>query len=101
LLVGQILNSREPAVSPAAIPVTLLKGRKVLAQSSTNAFGEFQMTCDLQPSLQLKVELPGEADICISLVEPTSEELPGRLDAHPATPPVSAARTKKSTRKKV
>ena len=102
LLVGQILNSSAPENAPVAVPVTLLKGRKVLAKSATNTFGEFQMSCGLEPGLQLTVRLPGEEMLRITLVEPTGAELQGSFNPQQSSPVRRTVRsTKKSTRKKV
>jgi hypothetical protein len=69
-LVGQILNSADPARHAVAVPVVLLKGRKVLAESHTNEFGEFHLQCDLEGSLQLRLTLPHGSEVRIPLVEP-------------------------------
>lgn len=68
-LVGQVLNSASPADEPLHVPVTLWKGRKVLAKSMTNEFGEFQLECDLKGPLQMQVDLPEGMPVRIPLVE--------------------------------
>jgi hypothetical protein len=70
VLIGQVLNSADPDERLSAAPVTLLKGRKILAESVTSEFGEFQIECELQGSLRLVVLLHGRAEISLPLVEP-------------------------------
>jgi hypothetical protein len=101
-LVGQILNSADPAKHAAAVPVVLLKGRKVLAEAHTNGFGEFHLQCDLEGSLQLRLTLPHGSEVRIPLVEPAkataAQSLEG-LESSRVTGIVS--RRRKSTRKRV
>ena len=101
-LVGQILNSADPAKHAAAIPVVLLKGRKILAESHTNGFGEFHLQCDLEGSLQLRLTLPHGSEVRIPLVEPAKAAAPQNLEAlesHRVTG--ISSRKRKSTRKRV
>ena len=70
VLIGQVLNSADPDERLSAAPVTLLKGRKILAESVTSEFGEFQIECELQGSLRLVVLLHGRAEVSLPLVEP-------------------------------
>ncbi len=58
VLIGQVLNSADPDERLSAAPVSLLKGRKILAESVTSEFGEFQIECDLQEGFRLVVLLP-------------------------------------------
>lgn len=101
-LVGQILNSADPAKHAAAVPVVLLKGRKVLAESHTNGFGEFHLQCDLDGRLQLRLTLPHGSEVRIPLVEPaktiTAQSLEG-LESYRVTG--IASRKRKRTRKRV
>ena len=69
-IVGQVLNSADPANRAGDMPVVLWKGRKVLAKSRTNGFGEFQVECELESDLQLQLTLPTGADVSIPLIEP-------------------------------
>jgi len=70
VLIGQVLNSADPDERLSTAPVTLLKGRKILAESVTSEFGEFQIECELQGSLRLVVLLHGRAEVSLPLVEP-------------------------------
>ena len=70
VLIGQVLNSADPDERLSAAPVTLLKGRKILAESVTSEFGEFQIECELQGSLRLVVLLHGRGEVSLPLVEP-------------------------------
>jgi hypothetical protein len=69
-LVGQVLNSKSPEQSIGAVPVRLCRGRKVLVESTTSPFGEFDLECDLAKGLELKVTLSKE-ELCLPLVEAT------------------------------
>jgi hypothetical protein len=82
VLIGQVLNSADPEDRLSQIPVALLKGKKVLAKSVTSQFGEFQIECDIEGALLLKVSLPGTKEISLPLVDPSFSETEGSL--HPA-----------------
>jgi hypothetical protein len=70
VLIGQVLNSADPDERFAAVPVSLLKGRKILAESVTSEFGEFQIECELEESFRLVVRLPAGREVILQLVEP-------------------------------
>jgi hypothetical protein len=70
VLIGQVLNSANPDERLSALPVNLLKGRKILAESVTSRFGEFQIECGLQECFRLTVLLPGGREVSLQLVEP-------------------------------
>ncbi|MGH9698845.1 MAG: hypothetical protein ACRD5R_07065 [Candidatus Acidiferrales bacterium] len=74
-IVGQILNSVEPANRAGDMPVVLWKGRKILAKSLTNNFGEFQVECDLEGDLHLQLSMPTGAEVMIPLIEPNRSDL--------------------------
>ena len=71
-VIGQVLHVSDPERSLAAIPVVLFQGRRILATTQTNQFGEFQLQCEMQRRLELLVVLP-ESEIAIPLVEPARE----------------------------
>jgi hypothetical protein len=71
ILVGQVLNSADPEERLSEMPVTLWKGRKVLAESRTSQFGEFQIECQLDAGYRLVVMLPGGAKVALRLIDPT------------------------------
>ncbi|MGA8224363.1 MAG: hypothetical protein WB780_22140 [Candidatus Acidiferrales bacterium] len=68
-LVGQILNSADPEKPVGVTPVVLKKGNRVMAESVTNRFGEFQLECDLAGSLELHADLPHGQVVHVPLVE--------------------------------
>jgi hypothetical protein len=70
VLIGQVLNSADPDEHLAEVPVTLLKGKKILAECVTSKFGEFQMDCDLEGGFRLMVMLPGQREVSLPLIEP-------------------------------
>ena len=83
LLVGQILNSSDPNERLSRVQVALVKGRRVLSQSVTTLFGEFQMECALDGGFRLMVNLPGGREVSLPLIEPTfgqGEEIPDSSD---------------------
>jgi hypothetical protein len=83
LLVGQILNSSDPSERLSRVQVALVKGRRVLSESVTTLFGEFQMECALDGGFRLMVTLPGGREVSLPLIEPTftqGEELPDSSD---------------------
>jgi hypothetical protein len=101
-VVGQILDSSEPNHSLGPIHVVLRKGKKIIAESVTNRFGEFHLECDLDSSLHLQAGLPHGQVVHIPLVEPTADSFTDELE------PMDSfgvrkllKREAKSTRKKV
>jgi hypothetical protein len=70
VLIGQVLNSSDPDEHMSEVPVTLLKGKKILAECVTSQFGEFQMDCDLEGGFRLMVILPGQREVSLPLIEP-------------------------------
>lgn len=70
VLIGQILNSAEPKERLADVPVSLWKGRKMLAVSTTNHQGEFQIECEMDSSFRLMITLPGQREVTLPLIEP-------------------------------
>lgn len=102
-LVGQVLNSADPESSLDAVPVVLLKGGTIVAESLTNRFGEFHLECDLERSLHLRVSLPGETELRVPLVEPAGEPPAGSSDLldSKGVRKLLLPRSKKRTRKKV
>ena len=70
ILIGQVLNAADPAERLSALPVNLLKGRRILAESVTSQFGEFQIECGLEECFRLTVLLPGGREVSLQLVEP-------------------------------
>ena len=70
VLIGQVLNSMDPNERLSEVPVTLWKGRKVLAASVTNHQGEFQLECEMDSSFRLMLTLPGQREVSLPLIEP-------------------------------
>jgi hypothetical protein len=68
-VVGQVLHSSDPCEGLGALPVALVKGRKVVAETVTSQFGEFNLECDLDGRFQLRVKLPAE-ELQLALIEP-------------------------------
>jgi len=100
-LVGQILNSMAPAESVGEVPVRLCRGRKVLVESITSPFGEFDVECDQGKGLQLRVQLPRE-ELCLPVVQPTVAPSKGVLKSTDSKQVnKKLARNRKRTRKKV
>jgi hypothetical protein len=72
VLIGQVLNSADPNEKLAEVPVTLWKGRKILAASVTNHQGEFQLESEMDSSFRLMITLPGHREVSLPLIEPTA-----------------------------
>ncbi len=68
-VIGQVLHSADPREGLGALPVALVKGRKVVAETLTSKFGEFNLECDLDGRFHLRVKLPAE-ELQLALVEP-------------------------------
>jgi hypothetical protein len=63
-LAGQVLSRKNPEKSVSGVTLMLKSGRKVLARTSTNQYGEFQM--EYQPKTHLRLHIPIEDD-CIEV----------------------------------
>lgn len=101
-LVGQLLNSAEPARAMDAVPVTLLKGRKVVAESATNRFGEFHFEVELEENLQLRVSPPQGPEFSVVLMDPSRSDIAGGVQQADSKGVKKLLReSKKGTRKKV
>jgi hypothetical protein len=68
-VIGQVLHSTDPGEGLGAVPVALVKGRRVVAETITGQFGEFNLECDLAGRFQLRVKLPAE-ELQLALIEP-------------------------------
>jgi len=68
-VVGQVLHSTDAGEGLGAVPVALVRGRRVVAETVTSQFGEFNLECDLDGRLQLRVKLPAE-ELQLALIEP-------------------------------
>ncbi len=52
-LVGQVANERKPTHPPADLPVFLMSGKRIVARTFSNAYGEFQL--NYQPARNLRL----------------------------------------------
>ncbi len=68
-VIGQVLHSSDPEEGLGALPVALVKGRKVVAETITSQFGEFNLECDLDGHFHLRVRLPAE-ELQLALIDP-------------------------------
>jgi len=100
-VVGQVLNSDDPDEIVGVVPVTLVRAGKVLSESFTSPFGEFDVECDRRGPFELRVALPTEV-LTLPLIQPTSD------DANDSSETIDSKRLrkrsprrKKRTRKKV
>jgi hypothetical protein len=57
-IVGQITDRRSPDRAISSTPILLLAGSKVLASTSSNEFGEFQLAC--KPKRRMSLSFPFE-----------------------------------------
>ena len=60
-LIGQVSNHETPDTQMENLPVCLKSGRRVVAETRSNQFGEFQMEYDQQKRLELCIQLDGGA----------------------------------------
>jgi hypothetical protein len=61
VLAGQIVDSRQPTVGVAEVPVSLVKGGETLLQTTTNQQGEFQFMFQSVNHLMLLAEIKDSA----------------------------------------
>jgi len=101
LLVGQVLKAGNVRESLGNITASLARGGEVLGFAKANAFGEFQLECDLRGRVELHLILPDGNQMRVPIVEPTTG---GTKDKSPqlAVPTTLTAKgraRRKSTRK--
>jgi hypothetical protein len=56
-VIGQVTNHVHPEVEMNDLPVNLRNGSRIVAETSSNRFGEFQMEYEQQSHLKLSVHL--------------------------------------------
>jgi hypothetical protein len=101
-LLGQVLNSNDPEKPVGATSVVLKRGNKVVAETVTNRFGEFQLECGLEGSLQLHAGLPHGQKVQVPLVELASSTAARELQLNDSIGLKKLLRrVEKRTRKKV
>ncbi len=64
---GQVLDSNTPSKAIADIEVLALRGRRKLALTRTNTFGEFHLECQAGKDLQLAVWVTGQRELLLPL----------------------------------
>lgn len=100
-VVGQVLSSVNPDEIVGVAPVILVRGTRVLVESLTSPFGEFDLECDLAGPLELRIKLR-TTEIRLPLSEPIPRDTKNRTEATDSTRLTnSRRRLKKRTRKKV
>jgi hypothetical protein len=76
-IVGQILNSLDPAQGMGDVAVSLKVGAQYVAQTNTNAFGEFQVEFDGGIQVLLIVRFADQREVWIPVGSFGSESLGG------------------------
>jgi len=100
-VVGQVLNSDDPDDLVGMVPVALVRAGKVLFESFTSPFGEFDVECDRRGPFELRVTLPREV-LTLPLIQSTSGETKDSSEtADRKRLRMRLPRRKKRTRKKV
>ena len=72
-LIGQILNSVEPAKGVADVEIFLLNGESLVSRALANTSGEFDLEFDDQEGNQLFIDVRGDKVIEIKLPNPLGE----------------------------
>jgi hypothetical protein len=73
-VIGQITSHVQPAVEMGNLPVSLRAGKVVVAETTSNRFGEFQMEYDQQTQLKLCIYLRDSKSIQVPLRKFTSDQ---------------------------
>jgi len=66
-IVGQVLKSGPKPAGGMVAGVTLMRGDSLLAQTSTNEFGEFQLSSQRENNLRIYLDLPRRHPLSIAL----------------------------------
>jgi len=67
LVTGQIVHPGDEAEGICEVPVQLLHGRKTIAQTQTNQFGEFHLKGEAGKGMQVSVGVTQQKDVFILL----------------------------------
>jgi hypothetical protein len=78
-LIGQISNHVSPDTRMGDVPVCLKSGSRVVAETTSNQFGEFQLEYDQQRRLQLCIRLDGGSKRIVTPLRRIAVEDAGRL----------------------
>jgi len=73
-VIGQISNHAAPEQEMGNLPVSLLAGKQVIAETFSNRFGEFQMEYEQQPRLKLCIHLRDTKVIQVPLKKLASDQ---------------------------
>ena len=73
-LVGQLADSGDPLRAQAAVPVFVVSGEEVLAQTISNSMGEFQLDYPPRPAPALCLPVGDEQLIEVPLVASVGDE---------------------------
>ena len=79
-LIGQISNHVTPDLRMGDVPVCLKAGNRVVAETTSNQFGEFQLEYDQQKRLQLCIQLDGGLKRIVAPLRKIASEGAGLLD---------------------
>jgi hypothetical protein len=66
-LTGQVMSPGDGAKGVCRVPVQLLHGRKTIAQTQTNSFGEFHLKGEAGKGMQISVGVSEQKDVFILL----------------------------------
>lgn len=66
-MIGQVVNSKEPAKSVSDVDIFLLDGERLAARATANSSGEFQLEFSEEAGLQLFVDIRGQKVVEILL----------------------------------
>jgi hypothetical protein len=69
---GQVLRPKQKSAQAVAADVILMQGDTLLAQTSTNEFGEFQLQCKYEKNLNIYLDIPGRQPLGIALPDPNT-----------------------------
>lgn len=69
-IAGQVLRSGRKPAEALAVDVILLRGDTLLAETSTNPFGEFHLECQYEKNLNMYLDIPGRQPLGIALPDP-------------------------------
>jgi hypothetical protein len=67
LVTGQVVQPGDEAAGICRVPVQLLHGRKTIAQTQTNQFGEFHLKGEAGKGMQVSVGVTEQKDVFILL----------------------------------
>jgi hypothetical protein len=80
ILIGQIIKSRSHSGSVAGLSILLMTAKTLVAETTVNQFGEFQLQFEQANGLRIFIDIPGDRPVAILLPDLDTPSTAGETD---------------------